>query len=105
MMGVDRLHRVRDRELRRPGARGRGASAVGDLLAAAPARRAPVHRFVYVRAAVCREAAQRGELGPDENDLADDAALLEQLLGSSRLGQGKALRDERPDLPLLKEAE
>ena len=40
-------------------AQGKDASALGDLLAAAPARLAPVHRSVLVRAAVCRQVAQR----------------------------------------------
>ena len=35
------------------------ASGLGDLLAAAPARLAPVHRSVHVRAAVCHQVAQR----------------------------------------------
>ena len=35
------------------------ASRLGDLLAAAPARLAPVHRSVLVRAAVCHQVAQR----------------------------------------------
>ena len=59
-LGVHRLHGDRHRQLRRPGAGRWDASALGDLLAAAPARLAPVHRSVYVRAAVCRQVAQPG---------------------------------------------
>ena len=40
-------------------AQGEGCPALGDLLAAAPARLAPVHRSVLVRAAVCHQVAQR----------------------------------------------
>ena len=40
-------------------AQGAAASRLGDLLAAAPARLAPVHRSVPVRAAVCHQVAQR----------------------------------------------
>ncbi len=36
-----------------------GCLRLGDLLAAAPARLAPVHRSVLVRAAVCHQVAQR----------------------------------------------
>ena len=38
---------------------GAAASRLGDLLAAAPARLAPVQRSVLVRAAVCHQVAQR----------------------------------------------
>ena len=40
-------------------AQGEGCLRLGDLLAAAPARLALVHRSVLVRAAVCRQVAQR----------------------------------------------
>lgn len=40
-----------------------------------------------------------------EHNLADYAALREQLLRGSRLGKRKSLRDERFDLLLLKEVE
>src|SRR5262245_60790108 len=43
--------------------------------------------------------------GAHEHDLAKNASPLEQLLRASCLGKGKALRDERLDLSLLKEAE
>ena len=56
-LGVDRLHRHRDRQLRRavPGE----AAELGDLFAAPPARAAALHRLVSVRAAVRRQAAER----------------------------------------------
>ena len=57
-LAVHRLYGDRHRQLRRPGTGG-DASALGDLLAAAPARLAPVHRSVLVRAAVCHQVAQR----------------------------------------------
>ena len=60
-LGVHCLHGDRHRQLRRPGTGGWDASALGDLLAAAPARLAPVQRSVLVRAAVCRQVAQREE--------------------------------------------
>src|SRR5262249_41980480 len=44
---------------RRPGTGRWDASALGDLLAAAPARLAPAHRSVPVRAAVCHQVAPR----------------------------------------------
>src|SRR5262245_59999086 len=40
-----------------------------------------------------------------EHDLACDAPLPEQLVRASGLGKGKALRDQRLDLLLLKELE
>ena len=40
-------------------AQGGRASRLGDLLAAAPARLAPVHRSLLVRAAVCHQVAQQ----------------------------------------------
>ncbi len=43
----------------------RAASRLGDLLAAAPARLAPVHRSVPVRAAVCHQVAQRATRRPN----------------------------------------
>ena len=45
-------------------ARAGAASRLGDLLAAAPARLAPVHRPVHVRAAVCHQVAQRATHRP-----------------------------------------
>src|SRR5262245_22962234 len=57
-MAVHRLHGDRHRQHRRPGAGGRDASALGDLLAASPARLAPAHGFVLVRAAVWRQVAE-----------------------------------------------
>ena len=56
-LGVRCLHVDRHRQLRRHGTG--DASRLGDLLAAAPARLAPVHRSVLVRAAVCHQVAQR----------------------------------------------
>jgi catechol 2,3-dioxygenase-like lactoylglutathione lyase family enzyme len=58
-LAVHRVYGDRHRQLRRPGAGGWDASALGDLLAAAPARLAPAHRSVPVRAAVCHQVAQR----------------------------------------------
>ena len=56
---VHRLYGDRHRQLRRPGAGRWDAAALGDLLAAAPARPAPAHRVIHVRAAVCHQVAQR----------------------------------------------
>src|SRR5262245_16906145 len=60
-LGLHRLYADRDCQLRRPGAGDGHAAALGDVLAAAPARAAPVHRPVSVRAAVYRPVAQREE--------------------------------------------
>src|SRR3954454_14270142 len=53
------LHRDRHRELHRAGTAKWDAAPLGDLFAAAPARLAPVHRPVSVRAAVCGWGARR----------------------------------------------
>src|SRR5712691_5703327 len=58
-LAVHCLYGDRHRQLRRHSKGGRDASALGDLLAAAPARLAAVHRSVLVRAAVCHQVAQR----------------------------------------------
>ena len=58
-LGVHCLYADCHRQLHRPGTGRRYASALGDLLAAAPARLASVHRPVHVRAAVCHEVAPR----------------------------------------------
>src|SRR3712207_215859 len=52
------LYGDRHRQLRRVGLRTGATSGLGDLLPVAPARLAPVHRSVLVRAAVCHQAAQ-----------------------------------------------
>jgi hypothetical protein len=57
-LGVYRLHGDRHCQLRRAGTKGRDASALGDLLAAAPARIAVVQRPVFVHASVFRQVAQ-----------------------------------------------
>ena len=57
-LAVHCLYGDRHRQLRRLGA-GDEPPPLGDLLAAAPARLAPVHRSVLVRAAVCHQVAQR----------------------------------------------
>ena len=51
------LYGDRHRQLHRHGTGGWDASALGDVLAAAPARLAAVHRSVLVRAAVCDHVA------------------------------------------------
>ena len=56
---VRRLHGQRHGQLHRPCTRGWDTSALGDLFAAAPARRSLVHRSVYVRAAVLVAPARR----------------------------------------------
>jgi len=53
-LGGHRLYADRHRQLRRVAV---GSLRLGDLLAPAPARRAPVHRPVLVRAALCHEGA------------------------------------------------
>src|SRR5262249_27629757 len=58
-LAVHRVYGDRHRQLRRPGTGRWDASALGDLLAAAPARLAPAHRSVPVRAAVCHQVAPR----------------------------------------------
>src|SRR5436309_2370331 len=55
----DRFHGDRHRQLHRPGTGEWDATALGDLRAVAPARLAAAHGSVPVRAAVCRQAAQR----------------------------------------------
>ena len=57
------LYGDRHRQLRRHGTGRWDASALGDVLAAAPARLASVHRSVLVRAAVCHQVAQRRRTG------------------------------------------
>src|SRR5262249_59100830 len=55
------------RQLHRPGTERRcAASAMGDLLAAAPARVAHVHRPVHVRAAVFSQVAPRAKHPPQK---------------------------------------
>src|SRR5262245_22840422 len=60
-LAVHRLHADSRRQLHRPGTGRREPSVLGDLLAAAAARLAAVHRSVLVRAAVCCQVAQREE--------------------------------------------
>src|SRR4029453_2009485 len=55
--GVHGLYGGRHRQRRRLGAA--GTSRLGGPLGAAPARLAPAHRSVFVRAAVCHQVAQR----------------------------------------------
>ena len=64
-LAVHCLYADRHRQLRRHDAR--AASRLGDLLAAAPARLAPVHRPVLVRAAVCHQVAQRATHRASQN--------------------------------------
>ena len=65
-LAVHRLYADRHRQLRRHDAR--ATSGLGDLLAAAPARLAPVHRSVPVRAAVRHQVAQRASITKLENE-------------------------------------
>jgi hypothetical protein len=59
-LGVDRVRRDRHRLRSCLGVAGRcDAAAVDNLLAVGRARLAPVHGPVFIRAAVCREVAQR----------------------------------------------
>ena len=55
---------------------GGDASALGDLLAAAPTRLAPVHRSVPVRAAVCHQVAP--QVRSEHNGLQDDGCAREE---------------------------
>src|SRR4029453_17242956 len=62
-LAVHYFYGHRHRQLHRPGTGEWDASALGDLLAAAPARLAPVQRSVLVRAAVCHQVVQWATLG------------------------------------------
>src|SRR4029453_9972151 len=76
-LAVHYFYGHRHRQLHRPGTGGRDASAVGDLLAAAPARLAPVQRSVLVRTAVCHQVAQRAShwrSSPGVNTMAGNAS-------------------------------
>src|ERR1700736_1471781 len=56
-LGIHRLHGNRHRQLRHAGKR--DTSALGDLLAAAPARRASANGPLFIRAALYCEVAQQ----------------------------------------------
>src|SRR4029453_8984769 len=60
-LGGHRLHSDRHCQLHCTGTRSRDASALGYLLAAAPARLPPVQRPVLVPAALRRQVAWRGK--------------------------------------------
>ena len=68
-LGVNRLYDHRHRQLHRPRARERNASAVDHLFAVAAAGAAPVQRPVFVRAAIPRQAQLK-----DENMKKSDAS-------------------------------
>ena len=60
-LGVHRLHGDGHGQFHCPGTGEWHASALGDLVPPATARLAPVHRSLFVRAAVRRQVAQREE--------------------------------------------
>ena len=89
---------------------GQAASRLDHLLAAAPARLAPVHRSVHVRAAVCRQMAQRkGERmngrsakeakGPSPSKLIDAGSRSSETGEARTLSRLRALiRQADPDV-------
>ena len=103
-LAVHCLYRDRHCQLHRPGTGEWDASALGDLLAVAPARLAPVHRAVYVRPAVCRQVAPREE-NMKTSDASQDqsaSALISNRIAELGDWRGKTLRRMRT---LIKKAD
>src|ERR1700736_3075254 len=71
-LGIHRLHGNRDRQLHR--ASKRDASALGDLLAAAPSRRASANGPLFIRAALYHEVAQQQERGMKRSSTSEELA-------------------------------
>ena len=95
-LAVDCLYVDRHRQLRCDDAG--AASRLGDLLAAAPARLAPVHRSVHVRAAVCHQVAQRAtHIEESLSMMQKDSTVTREDQGTGRLAGRAALSDPHPD--------
>src|SRR6185295_12084801 len=102
-LAVHCLYAHRHRHLRRLGTG--EAYRLGELRAAAPARLAPVHRSVLVRAAVCHQVAQQAthrlNLVDVHNDLEERASVFGYVGWQITLRSVSWTRSQHPDRGVL----